>query len=63
MSDPHDIARRIWGSYEHGTGAAEDVRRVLEDAWEEGWNACAEWWEIHHHEVVRDDSNPYKESS
>lgn len=32
-------------------------------AWDEGFDACANWWEIHHHGVVRDDSNPYTPES
>lgn len=34
-------------------------RAIADAAWQEGWNACAEWWEIHHHGVVRDERNPY----
>lgn len=32
---------------------------VAKHAWDEGWTACADWWGIHHHKVVRNEQNPY----
>lgn len=31
--------------------------------WDEGFDACANWWEIHHHGVARDEQNPYRRTS
>jgi hypothetical protein len=30
--------------------------------WDEGFGACANWWEIHHYQVVMHDDNPYREN-
>lgn len=39
----------------------EDAYRAqLASTWDEGWDACADWWEIHHHRVVADEKNPYR---
>lgn len=64
------------GSYEHrivgchcGFTANNDadcgwgdsvVRHLMQIAWEQGFNDCANWWEIHHHGVVRDEMDPYR---
>ena len=37
------------------------LRAVAEKAWEEGFVACAEWWEIHHYQAVIAEKNPYRE--
>jgi hypothetical protein len=39
------------------------LRSVKAKAWDEGFNACANWWEIHHHGVMRDERNPYREAN
>jgi hypothetical protein len=45
--------------------ASADTSAVLRardaEKWDEGFNDCAKWWEIHHHGQVRDESNPYRQ--
>lgn len=37
------------------------LREVRAEEWDEGWDACANWWGINHHGRVRDKSNPHRE--
>lgn len=37
----------------------EHDRQVAEKAHDEGFTACANWWEIHHFQSVISEMNPY----
>jgi len=37
------------------------LQSVKADAWDEGFDSCANWWEIHHHRVFGDENNPFRE--
>ncbi len=48
---PAELAREQFNAWLNGIRAA---------VWDEGFDACANWWEIHHHGLKRDDTNPYR---
>ena len=33
------------------------------EKWDEGFDKCAHWWEIHHFQQVRNEANPYREGA
>jgi hypothetical protein len=61
----HDPDNHAFGVKAHRILESADTSAVLRardaEKWDEGFNDCAKWWEIHHHGQVRDESNPYRQ--
>lgn len=41
----------------------EEAEAKVAEAWDEGFMACADWWEIHHAQHVLGDKNSYRKGA